>query len=129
MKLNSKLLFLIACIPSRIFLSIIPILNINSPIFYLFFGLILFLISSGFLYLYFTNKRLDAMEAGGYTWWHQLRLFHGLIYLCASIYILYNLQNKDFIKYASIPLFIDVIIGLCAFIYYRFIKYCVYSLE
>jgi len=121
MKLNSKLLFLIACIPSRIFLSIIPILNINSPIFYLFFGLILFLISSGFLYLYFTNKRLDAMEAGGYTWWHQLRLFHGLIYLCASIYILYNLQNKNFIKYASIPLFIDVIIGLCAFIYYRFI--------
>jgi hypothetical protein len=121
MKLNSKLLFLIACIPSRIFLSIIPLLNINSSIFYLIFGLILFLISSGFLYLYFTNKRLDAMEAGGYTWWHQLRLFHGLIYLCASIYILYNLQNKNFIKYASIPLFIDVIIGLCAFIYYRFI--------
>ena len=57
------------------------------------------------------------MEAGGYTWWHQLRLFHGLIYLCASIYILYNLQNKDFIKYASIPLFIDVWINYCISIF------------
>ena len=121
MKLNSKLLFLIACIPSRIFLSIIPILNINSSIFYLIFGMILLTISYGFLYLYFTNKRLDATEAGGYTWWHKLRLFHGLMYLCVSIYILFNLQNKNLIKYASIPLFIDVIFGLCAFIYYRFI--------
>ena len=68
-------------------------IKINTNIFYTIFGIILLLISFGFLYLFFGNKRLKAGEAGGKTWWHNLRLFHGMMYLCASIYILKNILN------------------------------------
>jgi hypothetical protein len=51
-----------------------------------------------------------AFEAGGKTWWAELRLIHGLMYLAAAIYAL---QLKDV---ASIPLTIDVIFGLTVFL-------------
>lgn len=133
MKLSSKILFLLFCFPSRLIIAILPnqkLLNnifsyfnikINYNYFYLIFGLILLAMSIGFLYLYFFNKRLKANEAGGKTWWHNLRLFHGLMYLCASIYILKNIGNYKLIKYATIPLSVDIIVGLISFINYRFI--------
>ena len=134
MQISSEILFLLLCFPIRILISILPnkkLLNkffgflnikINYNHFYLIFGLILLIISIGFLYLYFFNKRLKANEAGGKTWWHHLRLFHGLMYLCASIYILKNIGNNKLIKYATIPLSVDVIVGFISFINYRFIK-------
>lgn len=94
----------------------------NKKLFYEVVGLIFLCISVGFLYLYFTNERLNATEAGGKTWWHNFRLLHGLLYLCASIYVLWNINNIDLIRYASIPLVIDVIIGLFFFINYRYLK-------
>jgi hypothetical protein len=66
-----------------------------------------------FLLLYFFNLRLNAPEAGGKTWWTNLRLFHGLLYICAAIYSL----NMD--KFASVPLVIDVVIGIFAFIHHH----------
>ena len=132
MKLSSELLFLLLCFPLRIVISILPNsellagffdkTNININIFYRIFGIILLLISLGFLYLFFSNKRLRAGEAGGKTWWHNLRLFHGMMYLCASIYILKNIGNNNLIKYASIPLICDVIVGFISFVNYRFIR-------
>ena len=127
MKLSSKILFLLFCFPSRLIIAMLPnqkLLNnifgffnikINYNYFYLIFGLILLAMSIGFLYLYFFNKRLKANEAGGNTWWHNLRLFHGLMYLCASIYILKNIGNHKLIKYATIPLSVDIIVGLISF--------------
>ena len=57
-----------------------------------------------------TNGRLNAPEGGGVTWWKNLRLLHGSLFICAAIYAF----NKD--NYAYIPLLIDPIVGLFSFI-------------
>lgn len=103
------LLFLLACIPARIILSLIP-LYINTS--YLpYYGIILLLVSIGFLYLYFNNLRLNAPEAGGSTWWAEYRIIHGMLYLTAAIYAL---QEK---RLAWIPLATDVTLGLILFLF------------
>lgn len=104
--------FLSGCIPLRILLAVgstyIPEAKLKL------FSVVLFGISMGLLYLYFANKRLDAPEAGGEgTWWSNLRLIHGLLYLCAAIYAY---QGKR--EYVWIPLTIDVIVGLLAFLHH-----------
>ena len=129
--MSSELLFLTLCIPLRIIFALLPNYKIiekyipikmNKKLFYQVVGIIFLCIAVGFLYLYFTNERLNAREAGGKTWWHNLRLLHGLLYLCASIYILWNINNINLIRYASIPLVIDVIVGILSFINYRYLK-------
>jgi|TARA_B110000967_G_C18600121_1_gene418787 hypothetical protein len=102
------LLFLLACIPARIILALLPLYIESSYLPY--YGLLLLIPTLGFLYLYFNNLRLNAVEAGGHTWWADYRLIHGLLYLCASIYAL---QEKIL---AWIPLTIDVVLGLVLFI-------------
>ena len=100
--------FLMLCIPLRIILAVIPLyINID---FLPYYSIVLFLISIGFLYNYFNNSRLHAPEGGGYTWWFEYRLIHGLLYMLSFIYAL----NKK--RIASIPLFIDVIVGIVLFI-------------
>ena len=128
--MNSQLLFLTLCIPIRIIFALLPNYKIiekyipikmNKKLFYQVVGIIFMCIAVGFLYLYFTNKRLNAPEAGGKTWWHNLRLLHGLLYLCASLYILWNVNDLEKIKLASLPLTIDVLVGLGAFFNYRYL--------
>ena len=107
------MLFLLACIPARIILASIPC-YINKK--YLrCYGLVLLVLSLGFLYLYFNNLRLNAPEGGGKTWWSQYRLIHGLLYLSAAIYAI---QEK---RTAWVPLTIDVAFGLGLFIQHHFI--------
>jgi len=100
--------FLIFCIPIRIILSFLP-LYLNSQYLY-YLGLITLIPSFVFLIFYFKGIRLKAPEGGGKTWWADLRLLHGLLYLCGSIYLL---QGK---RTAYIPFVIDVIVGLLSFI-------------
>ena len=106
--MNSKLLFLLGCIPARLVLVYI---STQIPVDKLkYFGILLFLIAISFLFLYFTNGRMNAPEAsGGVTWWSNLRIIHGLLYLAASVYAF---QEKP---YVWIPLLIDVIFGFFAF--------------
>ena len=101
------LLFLVLCIGIRLILALIPLYLSKKWLPY--FGLVILIISLSFLYLYFTNGRLKAPEGGGKTWWAKYRLIHGLLYLTAAIYLL----EKE--RIASIPLFIDVILGLILF--------------
>ena len=105
--------FLLGCIPVRLLLVFLSTKIPKNLYFY--FGLVLLTMSLGFLYLYFTNSRLNALEAGGITWWSQLRLIHGFLYLAAATYAL---QGKDDIVW--IPLLIDVIFGLSAFSIHHF---------
>ena len=110
---NKRLLyFIFLCIPFRLYLTILPS-KINSK-YYRQLALILLLISISFGYLFFTNKRLDAPEAGGFTWWHNHRIIHSINYLLASYY-LYNSQIKD----SSNILKFDVIYGLIIWTLYR----------
>ena len=71
-------------------------------IFYLIVGLSL-------LYQYFYNKSKYGFF-GGLVWWHNLRLFHGLLYL---LFILLYLNQVDKAYYLLI---FDLIIGLYFFI-------------
>jgi hypothetical protein len=105
------LLFLLCCIPIRIFLVILPkiLLDLN-PIYLYYFSFILLAISLGFLNLYFNNDRLDAFESGGLTWWSDYRLVHGGLYLIAFIYA-YQMKKMTFI-----PLLFDVIFGILLFV-------------
>lgn len=105
---NSINYFLFGCIPARILISIIPLL-VNADILF-YYGFILLVIGASFLYLYFTNGRLNAFEAGGYTWWANYRIIHGLLYLIAAWYAF----NQK--KIAYIPLSLDVFIGLGLFL-------------
>lgn len=100
--------FLLGCMPVRILLTILPLYINETMLFY--YGLVLTIIASSFLYLYFSRTRMIAFEAGGQTWWANFRLLHGLLYLCASIY---SLQGQ---RIAWLPLFIDTLVGLAIFI-------------
>lgn len=102
-------LFLLACIPARILLALLPLYIDASYLRY--YGLLLLIPTIGFLYLYFTNARLNAPEGGGLTWWAEYRLIHGLLYLSATIMAF---QEK---KLAWVPLTIDVILGLVLFLF------------
>jgi hypothetical protein len=106
--MNSIALFLLFCIPLRIFLAWI---STKIPVQYLgLFAALLLSMSLGFLYLYFTKGRQLAPEAGGATWWADYRLLIGLLYLSAAIYAFQG--RKDLIW---VPLTMDVIFGLIIF--------------
>ena len=104
--MNSKTLFLLGCIPTRVSLAWYAK---NYPSENLGYGLLI--IAIGFLYLYFNNLRLNAREAtGGVTWWAPYRIIHGLLYLIAAIYMFKEPRN------AWIPLASDVILGFMFFL-------------
>ena len=111
MNINSKVLFILGCIPARLLMAYLPqILPTN----YLpFLGLLISFMAIGMLYLFFTNSRLKAMEAGGTTWWKNYRLLHGMLLLTGAIYLF----RKQ--RIASLPLFFDVFIGTLLFLDYR----------
>lgn len=109
--MNNIFLFLFGCIPARLALCLIAYKLDKKYLPYL--GIILGLIGISFLYLFFYNKRLEAPEAKGTTWWAHYRLIHGMLYLTAALYAL----RKE--RYVWIPLLIDVLFGLTMFSYYR----------
>lgn len=102
------LYFLIGCIGVRTIPAISPLYTPKNwlPV----LGLLTLLIGTSLVYLYFTNGRMNAPEGGGVTWWANYRLIHGLLYLCASIYLF---QKQ---RLAWIPLTMDVLLGLIIFI-------------
>lgn len=105
---QSIMYFLLGCMPVRILLTMLPFYISDTMLFY--YGLILGAIAGSLIYLYFTSTRMNAFEAGGYTWWADFRLLHGLLYLAASIYALQGLPV------AWLPLFVDTLLGLALFI-------------
>lgn len=106
--------FLFGCIPARLLLVFIPLYIAKHWLFY--YGILLLVIGISFLYLFFTNSRLGAFEAGGKTWWANYRIIHGLLYSFAAILAM----QKN--RYASMPLFIDVMIGFFLFMKQHYIQ-------
>lgn len=102
------LYFIFGCIALRLVLAYLPLYLSKKWLPKL--GVLTFIIGISFLYLYFTNGRMNAPEGGGVTWWANYRLLHGFLYITASIYLF---QSK---KVAWIPLMIDVLFGLIMFI-------------
>ncbi len=137
-KTQSTTAFLLGCIPLRFLLTYItyklgltsPVLSIESSssatetayileasysIIRTLIIVILMGIGISFLILYLKKLRLDAPEAGGITWWNNLRPIHGILYIAAGTMLLIpNLRS-----YAWIALIIDVILGLSSWIKHR----------
>jgi hypothetical protein len=111
--MNSKLLFLIGCIPVRLLLAGLTYKISEKYLPYL--SGLFFAIGISFIYLYLSGSRLKAPEAGGETWWKNLRPIHGMLYITAGIYAL----KKS--RAAALILITDVVLGLSAFIQHRFI--------
>ena len=112
--MNNILIFLLGCITMRLLLVYISTIIPSNKL--KFFSIPLFIISLSFMYLYFTNGRLNAPEANGVTWWSNLRIIHGVLLLAAAIYAL---QKK---KLVWVPLLIDVLFGLSAFLIHHFLN-------
>jgi len=110
--MNSVLLFLFACIPARLLIAWYSTKVPNLTL----YGVVLLAVALSFLYLYFTNGRLQAPEAGGATWWSSYRLIIGLLYLAAAVYALQG--KRSLVKY---PLLIDVAFGLVIFLMKHYI--------
>ena len=106
--------FLFGCIPVRLLLALIPLYIANHWLFY--YGILLLIIVMNFLYLFFTNGRMNAFEAGGKTWWANYRSIHGFLYLIAAIMAM----QKN--RYTSVPLFIDIIIGFFLFMKQHYLQ-------
>lgn len=113
-KKQSITYFLLGCIPVRTLLSFLPLYLSPQHLYY--YSFLLFAISFGFLYLYITNGRSNAYEAGGKTWWADMRLIHGLLYLTGAIYAFQKQRT------AWIPLLTDTLLGLSFFIHHRFLS-------
>lgn len=109
------LLFLIGCIGIRsLFVYIAKNINKN----YLpYIGLFALLIGFGFIFVYITGSRTTGAEVFDQKiWWNNLRPFHGMLYI---VFALYAFKKENF---AYIPLLIDVILGLVAFLNYHYVE-------
>lgn len=106
-------MFLRFCIPVRIALAILP--AVLSKEYLPYYGWVLLLIGSAFQWLYWSRSRMQAPEAGGPTWWHNLRVVHGALYLAAGYLAVTGRAT------AWIPLAIDVLLGVYVHVarYYR----------
>lgn len=106
--MNSVILFLLLCIPARIAIAfgykLVPDKYLKL------YALFLLTVGLAFIYLFFTNSRMNAPEAGGKTWWAQYRVIIGLLYIAAAIYAFQG--KRDLIW---IPLIMDVLFGIVIF--------------
>ena len=106
-------MFLLGCIPSRFLLAYI--LSKLSQTHLKIIGLILLIPVVGFLYIYISGSRKTGPETrGAPIWWNDLRPFHALLYLVSAVMAL---QGN---KMAYLPLLIDTLFGLIAFLCYHF---------
>ena len=105
-----------ACIPIRAIMTALPaILPLSIlPV----YGVVTATIAIGFIYLYFTGKRMNAPEGGGNTWWSKFRLVHGMQYATAAIYLL----QKS--RLAIIPLALDILCGVGMFAHRQMSLHC-----
>ena len=107
------LLFLIGCIGTRSIFAYIAKQASPRTLFYL--GVMALLPAIGFIIIYFTGIRTTGAEVFGDTiWWNDLRIVHALLYI---LFAIYAFQYKSF---AWIPLGVDVLLGLGAFLLYHY---------
>jgi len=107
------LLFIFGCLTARL---LIVYVSKNINIDYLpYLGYIALIISSGFLYIYATDKRKTGAETfGAPIWWNNLRPIHGITYGLFA----YNATNKNPDSW-KILLF-DVIFGATSFFIHHY---------
>jgi len=109
-----KIMFLFGCIVVR-FLFVLISKYIN-PRYLPILGILALIPAAGFTVIYLFDLRKRGNETFGQKiWWNNLRPIH------ASLYILFALLALKENKYSWIPLLLDVIIGLGAFINHHYL--------
>jgi len=115
------LLFIFGCIGIRLFfvyatIHLLPL----YPSSYLYVGIAALLLSASWIYLYFTKSRMNAPEAGGLTWWNDLRPDHATLYLLFGLMALSTFYKyNDYSQVLHYPLLLDVLFGLAMFVNYH----------
>ena len=109
---KDMIVFLLACIPSRISLTLLA-KYINTDLLP-YIGYITLIPAFGFIYLFFFGNK-NTNLAGQNVWWHNKRIIHGLLYLLFSIYAIS--KNKNSYLFIAI----DTFLGLILFINYHYI--------
>lgn len=105
---ESKLLYYLAlCIPVRVLIAYAPSLYTTNIIARYIHLLTTVTISTGFIYLYITNQRLNAPEGGGKTWWAKYRFVHGILWGLAAFY-LWKKQKQTY----SILIITDILFSI-----------------
>ena len=109
--IKRAMLFLLGCIPMRLFLVF---LVKTIPVYYLpYLGYIGLLMGLSFLYLFFFGNKLAdgqlSWTGEKYIWWNQFRIFHGLFYLLFAFFAIQKQQT-----HAWQTLLLDVILGVTA---------------
>jgi len=106
---NRFLLFLFGCVVVRLLFVLIA--KCIDPYYLPYLGIIALLPAIGFIVIYLGDFRKTGPEVfGDKIWWNDLRPIH------ASLYILFALLALKKHKYSWVPLLLDVMIGLFAFI-------------
>ncbi len=84
-----------------------------------YMGALALLPAAGFAYIYANGLRKTGVEVGGgRIWWDNLRPIHATLYAAFAVMALCKL------RVAFVPLLIDVLIGLVAFVArYRQVNY------
>lgn len=107
------LLFLGACIPSRILFVLLA--RYGNQTIKKIIGIVAFMIASGFMIIYFGKLRETGIETGGEKiWWNHLRPVHATIYYL----VFYNIFFADPMKAWKL-LLIDVLIGFLSFLQFH----------
>lgn len=116
----SKTLFLLGCIPTRIFLVYIAYFlcfSFEKQQIKTLFSLFTLMIGLSFIVIYLNGWRKTGIETEGrIIWWNHIRPLHGFMFITFS---LLNFLN---FKYSWIFLALDVIIGLIAFFYNYYLR-------
>jgi hypothetical protein len=109
------MLFLIGCIGSR---ALFVYIAKNVDLKYLpWLGYLAILPMVGFIYIYLTKSRQTGAEVfGDKIWWNDLRPLHALLY---GLFAYYAISKASF---AWMFLLADVVIGLCAFLIYHYMR-------
>jgi hypothetical protein len=121
--MNSKLLFLLGCIPTRLFIAFLSYYSLNidskySNILKYILTIVTFLIGLSFIIIYKKGWRKTGLETGGKEiWWNNYRPIHGSIYLIFSVLSMIYIINPSYssLKHIWIILLLDVFIGIFAF--------------
>lgn len=106
-----KTLFWTVCIPIRIAIAVIVYASILPK---LLVAIWLACIGVGFLTIYTFRLRMHAPESSTpTTWWHEYRIYHGILYVLAAVSSLFDQ------RLAGPFLVIDVLLGGVLSLYFR----------
>jgi hypothetical protein len=108
---KSMTLFLVGCIPVRLFLTYLSYICYRNTKYMNMIGVLCLFISIGFIMNFTFGLRKTGIETFGKPiWWNDLRPIHGFLYIQAAYFSFYSKENVWKI------LLLDTMIGLVAFI-------------